>query len=264
MRKQLVTAIAAAIIFTMVPTIPAAAEEVAATTSTDDTQTAVTEDTSSTSTDTAAAADTTAASTDTTSASTDTQPQKTTEKTATITIKKAYVPVNAKKLTSSYKAKLKKKRASVISVKKKSLSQSTAFEEKALIDISWNELKKYSRVKITKKDFDLMCRTVSAEAGDSASYKAKELTAEVIVNRAKSYKGSNPVSKAIHAKGQFAVTRNGAINRVTINGETVNACKDALIKASHPSTLLFFSAGRYFSWAKPYMAVDGSYFCLKK
>lgn len=242
MKIKLATAIACAIIFTMVPAIPAAAEE---------TQT------------TATAAASSGASIATTSVSTKTK--KTAVKSAKkTTAKKAYVPVNAKKLTASYKASLKKKRASRISVSGKSLAQRTAFEEKSLIGLNWSEFKKNAQIDVSKKEFDLMCRVVSAEAGDSSSYTAKELTAEVIVNRAKSYSGSNRVTKALYAKGQFTVVHSSVLNRVTINGETVNAVKDALIKNSHPKTLYYFAARRYFSWAKPYMAVDGSYFCLRK
>ena len=243
MKIKLATAIAAAIIFTtMVPAIPAAAGE---------TQTTAAVEASS-----GASIAATAVSTQTKKAAV-----KTAKKTTT---KKAYVPVNAKKLTAAYKAQLKKKRASSISVRNKSLAQRTAFEEKSLIGLNWSEFKKLSQIDITRKEFDLMCRVVSAEAGDSSSYTAKELTAEVIVNRARSYSGSNRVTKAFYARGQFTVVHSSVLNRVTINGETVNAVKDALIKNSHPKTLYYFAARRYFSWAKPYMAVDGSYFCLKR
>ena len=243
MKIKLVTAIAAAIIFTtMVPAIPAAAEETTVA-ATDDTQAAATVEANSGSSIAA-----TSVLTQTKDAAVKSAQKK--------TKKKAYVPVNAKKLTAAYKAQLKKKRASSISVRNKSLAQRTAFEEKSLIGLNWSEFKKLAQIDVSKKEFDLMCRVVSAEAGDSSSYTAKELTAEVIVNRARSYSGSNKVTKALYAKGQFTV--------VTINGETVNAVKDALIKNSHPKTLYYFAARRYFSWAKPYMAVDGSYFCLKK
>lgn len=251
MKIKLVTAIAAAIIFTtMVPAIPAAAEETTVA-ATDDTQAAATVEANSGSSIAA-----TSVLTQTKDAAVKSAQKK--------TKKKAYVPVNAKKLTASYKAQLKKKRASKINVGSKSLAQRTAFEEKAFIGLNWSEFKKLAQIDVSKKEFDLMCRVVSAEAGDSSSYTAKELTAEVIVNRARSYSGSNKVTKALYAKGQFTVVHSSVLNRVTINGETVNAVKDALIKNSHPKTLYYFAARRYFSWAKPYIAVDGSYFCLKK
>lgn len=274
MKKKLVTAIAAAMIFSMVPAIPAAAEEVATAASSEEVQTAdqttvstenITENTTEASTDAEAASDNETTAAETKSAKTVVKkkaaPKKTTKKKKKA--KKAYKPVNARKLTSAYKSKLSKKRRSVVSARRSYVTRQK-FEENALIDLAWSELKDLSQVKITKSDFDLMCRVVSAEAGDSASYQAKEMTAECIVNRAKGYKNSNPVASAIRAKGQFSVVRNGAINRVTVNGETVNACKDALIKNSFPKSLYYFSAGRYFSWARPYMHLNGTYFCLKK
>ncbi len=274
MKKKLVTAIAAAMIFSMVPAIPAAAEEVATAASSEEVQTAdqttvstdnTTENTTEASTDAEAASDNETTAAETKSAKTVVKkkaaPKKTTKKKKKA--KKAYKPVNARKLTSAYKSKLLKKRRSVVSARRSYVTRQK-FEENALIDLAWSELKDLSQVKITRGDFDLMCRVVSAEAGDSASYQAKEMTAECIVNRAKGYKNSNPVASAIRAKGQFSVVRNGAINRVTVNGETVNACKDALIKNSHSKSLYYFSAGRYFSWARPYMHLNGTYFCLKK
>ena len=274
MKKKLVTAIAAAMIFSMVPAIPAAAEEVATAASSEEVQTAdqttvstenTTENTTEASTDAEAASDNETTAAEPKSAKTVVKkkaaPKKTTKKKKKA--KKAYKPVNARKLTSAYKSKLSKKRRSVVSARRSYVTRQK-FEENALIGLAWSELKDLSQVKITKSDFDLMCRVVSAEAGDSASYQAKEMTAECIVNRAKGYKNSNPVASAIRAKGQFSVVRNGAINRVTVNGETVNACKDALIKNSFPKSLYYFSAGRYFSWARPYMHLNGTYFCLKK
>lgn len=274
MKKKLVTAIAAAMIFSMVPAIPAAAEEVATAASSEEVQTAdqttvstenTTENTTEASTEAEAASDNETTAAETKSAKTVVKkkaaPKKTTKKKKKA--KKAYKPVNARKLTSAYKSKLSKKRRSVVSARRSYVTRQK-FEENALIGLAWSELKDLSQVKITKSDFDLMCRVVSAEAGDSASYQAKEMTAECIVNRAKGYKNSNPVASAIRAKGQFSVVRNGAINRVTVNGETVNACKDALIKNSFPKSLYYFSAGRYFSWARPYMHLNGTYFCLKK
>lgn len=175
--------------------------------------------------------------------------------------KKAYKPVNAKHLTSSYKSKLAKQKKNWISVSPKNYSSRIKKEKKALIGISWNDLVKKSQVKLTPQGFDLMCRVVQCEAGD-VRYTTKEMVAECIVNRARSYKGKDPITKALRAKGQFAVVRNGRVNTWDINGETVNAVKDALIKNSHPKSLKYFRNRYYFSWAKPYKSQDGTYFSL--
>lgn len=187
---------------------------------------------------------------------------------AAITVKSAndikessYTPVNAKKLTSSYKKKLKKQRKNTIKVTKGNYKTRVKKEQNALIDITWQQLKANSQVKISEKSFDLMCRVVQCEAGN-VKYSTKEMTAEVIVNRARSYKTNDPVYSALMAPHQFAVVRMSRINTNDINGETVNACKDALIKNSHPKNLKFFRAGYYFSWAKPYKHSDGTYFSL--
>lgn len=171
--------------------------------------------------------------------------------------------VDANNLTSSYKEKLAKAKKNRIEVTTKNYDSRVKAEEKALIDITWEELVEHSQVTVSRKSFDLMCRVVEREAGD-VKYSTKEMMAECIVNRARSAGGDDSVSKALYAKGQFTVVNSSRINKGTINGETVNACKDALLKNAHPKNLLFFSAGKYFSWAKPYKSQDGSYFCTSK
>ena len=152
MKKKLFTVIAAAIIFSMIPAVPASAKGTAP----------------------AATAKKTTAKQSTKTAKKKTavktfNKKTTVNKSKKTTVKKAYVPVNAKNLTASYRARLKQKRASRISVRGKSLAQRCAFEEKALIDLTWSEFQKYSQISVSRKEFDLMCRVVSAEAGDSCS-----------------------------------------------------------------------------------------------
>lgn len=175
--------------------------------------------------------------------------------------KNTYKPVNANRLTADYKAKLARQKKNWIAVDRNNYSSRLAREKAALIDITWDELVDLSQVKLTPQGFDLMCRVVQCEAGD-VKYVTKEMVAECIVNRAKSYNNSDPVSSALKARGQFAVVRNGRINTWDINGETVNAVKDALIRNSHPSSLKYFRNRHYFSWAKPYRSSDGTYFSL--
>lgn len=175
--------------------------------------------------------------------------------------KSTYKPVNAKNLTSSYKKKLARQRKNNISVTPGNYKSRVKKEQNALIGLNWQELKQNSQIRISEKSFDLMCRVVQCEAGN-VKYTTKELTAEVIVNRARSYKTSDPVYSALTAKNQFTVVKSSRINRIDINGETVNAVKDALVKNSHPKSLKFFRAGYYFSWARPYTHADGTYFSL--
>lgn len=175
-------------------------------------------------------------------------------------------PVNAQNLTASYKSKLAKQRKNTIKVSAGNYASRTKAQEKALIDITWNELKNNSQIRLTRKGFDLMCRVVSCEVGNT-KYTTKEMAAECVVNRARSYKSkADPLTSALTAPNQFSVVRSSRINNWDLNGETVNACKDALIKNSHPKTLKYFRAGHYFStsWCKPYKAQDNSYFSLSK
>ncbi len=130
----------------------------------------------------------------------------------------------------------------------------------ALIDTSLNELMKQSSVSIDKKSFELMCRVVQHEAG-YVSYYTKELLAEVIVHRAQdNVFREKTIWGVLHARNQFTVVNSSSINRVKVDGETINACKDALLRSVHPQKVLYFRAGHFFSGYRQYMSSEGTYF----
>ena len=130
----------------------------------------------------------------------------------------------------------------------------------ALIGTDLNELMKQSSVSIDKKSFELMCRVVQHEAG-YVSYYTKELLAEVIVHRAqdKVFK-EDSIWGVLHAKNQFTVIKSSSIDRVKVDGETINACKDALLRSVHPQKVLYFRAGHFFSGYRQYKSSEGTYF----
>lgn len=169
--------------------------------------------------------------------------------------------VNAKHLTKEYKREIAKARKNSIHVSRRNYKSRIKAEEKALIDLSYAELAKNSQVHITRKSFDLMCRVVRQEAGP-VSYYTQEMVAEVIVHRAMKLKGKDQIYKALTAKGQFSCIHSSVLYRNSIDGQIVNACKDALLNSSHPKSLMFFRAGYFFHWCKPYKKSEGTFFSL--
>ena len=169
--------------------------------------------------------------------------------------------VNAKHLTREYKREIAKARKNSIHVSRRNYKSRIKAEEKALIDLSYAELAKNSQVHITRKSFDLMCRVVRQEAGP-VSYYTQEMLAEVIVHRAMKLKGKDQIYKALTAKGQFSCIHSSVLYRNSIDGQIVNACKDALLNSSHPKSLMFFRAGYFFHWCKPYKKSEGTFFSL--
>ena len=169
--------------------------------------------------------------------------------------------VNAKHLTRDYKRAIAKARKNSIRVSRRNYKSRIKAEEKALIDLSYAELARNSQVHMTRKSFDLMCRVVRQEAGP-VSYYTQEMVAEVIVHRAMKLKGKDQIYKALTAKGQFSCIHSSVLYRNSIDGQIVNACKDALLNSSHPKSLMYFRAGYFFHWCKPYKKSEGTFFSL--
>lgn len=76
--------------------------------------------------------------------------------------------------------------------------------------------------KSTSSERDILARCVQAEAA-SQGFKGKALVARVILNRVKSADWPNDIKSVIYQQGQFAVVRNGSINRVKPDKETYEA-----------------------------------------
>lgn len=158
-----------------------------------------------------------------------------------------------------YQKQLKKVEKYGFTANSTSYSKRLAIINKALVDSSLDYVIANSQVKVDKKSFDLMCRVVQAEAG-YVSYSTRELIAEVIVHRCQTAGFPNNVNGVLVAPHQFSVVSNGAINKVRVDGITINAVKDALLECQHPRKVLYFRAGHYFSGLQHYKAADGTYF----
>jgi spore germination cell wall hydrolase CwlJ-like protein len=163
--------------------------------------------------------------------------------------------------TAKLKEKIAKARKKSIRVTKRNYRSRIKAEENALIDLSFEELRDHAQVHFTRKSFDLMCRVVRQEAGP-VSYYTQEMVAEVIVHRAMKLGGEDSIYKALTAKGQFSCINSSVLYRNNIDGQIVNACKDALLNSSHPKSLMYFRANYYFNWCKPYKKSEGTYFSL--
>lgn len=82
-------------------------------------------------------------------------------------------------------------------------------------------------VKYSEKELNILYRCVEAEAADQG-IKGKALVARVILNRVESNEWPNTIQKVVYQKGQFAVVRDGSIDRRKVTKETIEACQMAL------------------------------------
>lgn len=111
---------------------------------------------------------------------------------------------------------------------------------------------------ITDEEYDLLARTVSAEAGGE-TLECQIAVAEVILNRVDSTRFPNSIREVIYAPGQFEVVDKGMLNR-TPSAKTYQAVNQALQQRTIPSNVLYFNSIGFFSWVVPYEKIDHMYF----
>ena len=117
-------------------------------------------------------------------------------------------------------------------------------------------------VTLSEDDFNLLCACVEAEAGNQ-SMEGKRLVAAVILNRVDDSAFPNTISGVIRQKGQFYVVSSGAINRVKVSDETMEAVGAELLERSDYE-VLYFRTGRYHSGCKNLYQVGDHFFSGKK
>ena len=102
--------------------------------------------------------------------------------------------------------------------------------KQAIANSGFAETVQTTAYSLSEEDAYLMACCVSAEVGNS-SYECQLAVANIILNRLKSGAYGSSVESVIYARGQFAVTTNGSMNRYITNGpksSSVQAVKDAL------------------------------------
>lgn len=115
---------------------------------------------------------------------------------------------------------------------------------------------------MTLDEFKLLCRCTEAETG-GRTFESKVAVAEVIINR---YMYNeffpNTVEEVIYQKNQFAVVKDGSINKKIPENSTILACMKALSENSYPDNMLFFRADYYFEEYTNYIEIDGTFFSV--
>lgn len=120
-------------------------------------------------------------------------------------------------------------------------------EAKKIIENSkFVETIKTSPYNISAEDAYLIACVVNAEAGDDV-YEDQLAVANVILNRLRDGRFGKTVYDIIYAKNQFAVTRNGMLNKVIKHGPSevsIQATKDAISGINNVPDYLFFCSLR--------------------
>jgi hypothetical protein len=120
-------------------------------------------------------------------------------------------------------------------------------EAKKVIENSkFVETIKTSPYNISAEDAYLIACVVCAEAGDDV-YEDQLAVANVILNRLKDGRFGKTINEIIYAKRQFAVTRNGMLDKVMKKGPyevSIQATKDAISGINNVPDYLFFCSLR--------------------
>ena len=114
----------------------------------------------------------------------------------------------------------------------------------------------------TNEELELLAHLIFAEAGsDWCSDKMQQYTGSVVLNRITSPYFPNNMYDVIYQKGQYSVTRTGAINK-TPNERTYNVARFLLENGSIlPSNVVFQS--QHIQGDGIYEKVQNMYFCYK-
>ena len=108
------------------------------------------------------------------------------------------------------------------------------------------------------ESLDLLAMVVQAEAGNQGLM-GKQLVVDVILNRVDNPKFPNDLESVLRQSGQFSVVSSGAIYRVTVDEETIEAIRLELEERTD-SDILFFCAGGYNSCCEPAYQYGDHYF----
>lgn len=112
---------------------------------------------------------------------------------------------------------------------------------------------------ISLEDFDLMGRTVFAEA-KTESFTGKVAVAEVILNRVESENFPDTVEEVIKKDGAFSSWENGSVAEAPLDDECLEAVQDAVNERALPESVVYFREGRYHDFGIPYMIIGRHYF----
>lgn len=112
---------------------------------------------------------------------------------------------------------------------------------------------------ISDEDFDLMAKTVYAEA-KTEEFEGQVAVAEVILNRVESDNYPNTVKDVIKQPGAFASWSNGSVEAAPFDDECCEAVQDALNERIFPVTVVWFREGRFHPFGTPYTVIGNHYF----
>lgn len=112
---------------------------------------------------------------------------------------------------------------------------------------------------ISDEDFDLMAKTIFAEA-KTEEFEGQVAVAEVILNRVESDNYPNTVKGVITQPGAFASWSNGSVEAAPFDDECCEAVQDALNERIFPVTVVWFREGHFHSFGTQYTVIGNHYF----
>lgn len=146
--------------------------------------------------------------------------------------------VSSDYVTESYKT------GKAVSVEEEKIAIEAAKQEKASKSSGSTKTTQGKAVEASTDEETLLAAIIQCEAGNQ-SYECQLAVGSVVMNRVKSGKYPNSISKVVYQKGQFGPVRNGSLSRRLKNGVSKTArkaAKEALSGKNNIGSRLYFNS----------------------
>ena len=120
-----------------------------------------------------------------------------------------------------------------------------------MVDEVFIEKVKENKETLSKKDFELICRTVYCEAGNQ-DIKTQEMVALTILNRARSKLFPNTIKDVVYQKNAYEVTTWKNFKKYKWTKQVEKAVKEAIKSKTYPKNMYYFRTKHYHKFGKPY------------
>lgn len=120
----------------------------------------------------------------------------------------------------------------------------------------------WSGRQITQGEFELICKTVYREAGNS-SHQTQVMVCLTILNRLHSLDFDNTVYGVIYAERAYAVTKLADFKETVWSEATEKAVIEAFTVNAYPKDLYYFRDDYYHDFGVPYTNIGHIYFSTK-
>jgi spore germination cell wall hydrolase CwlJ-like protein len=131
--------------------------------------------------------------------------------------------------------------------------------ERANTEITIASLRGADTIRMSKEDYDILCRIVEAEITEG-DIQQKINVAQTVINRVESPRFPDTVKEVVFAKKQFCPIRDGRYYKVSITDETEKAVNSVLQNPTNHNALFFKAVWEKSDWSNyKFLFTDGKH-----